>query len=180
RSGFRATSLIRTTPTYAASYGLVANYDFNYKNALSTEFYINAKAEQDYGVYIEGLYFDKSIELNYSKVTLLYQRNILQFSKVIPSRYTVKAGGYWGFLKTKRKYYNDKIVSSSESYTDMDYGVKLAIGQEKELSSIVLGYGLNSEYGFKNIFAGNDRVPADFNETHTFNVGGYINLKYKF
>ncbi|PCH87272.1 MAG: hypothetical protein COB88_05930 [Flavobacteriales bacterium] len=179
-SSFRKTSLVTTTATYAHSYGLMANYNFNKKNAVSTEFYINARAKQDYGVYVEGRYYDKEIELNYSKITLLYQRNILQPRRAISSRYTVKAGGFLGLLKNKHRYYDNKIVSSSDSYANIDYGVKLAVGQEKELRNVILGYGLNSEYGFKNIFAGNDRIPADFDDTHTFIVGGYITLRYKF
>lgn len=118
--------------------------------------------------------------MNYSKVTLLYQRNILQRARKIPSRYTVKAGGYLGFLKNEFRYYNNNIVLLNDSYTNIDYGVKLAIGQEKDINSFIVGYGINSEYGLRNIFVGNKRFPAALNQTHTFNVGGYINLKYRF
>jgi len=177
---FRKTSLVTTTPTYTHSYGLMANYNFNAKNALSTELYISAKAEQDYGVYIEGRYYDKRIELNYSKITLLYQRNILQLRSTVTSQYTVKFGGYLGLLKNRLRFHNQQIVSTSDSYTNIDYGIKLALGQERVIKRFVIGYGINSEYGLQNIFAGDERIPADFNETHTFNLGGYINLRYKF
>ena len=117
--------------------------------------------------------------MNYSKITLLYQRNIQQHMRIIPSKYTIKAGWYFAYLKNKFRYHNDDIVSINDDYADLDFGIKLAIGQEKDIRKFILGYGINSEYGLKNIFRGNERMDADFDNTKIARIGAYLIVKYK-
>lgn len=178
RTSYDPNSLTSTDATYASSYGLTASYGLSATSALVTEVYGNARVRQDYGIYVEGTYTDKDVELNYSKVTLLYQRNMLHRYGRVASRYTIKVGAYGAKLKTKYRYYNTVLVSQSDDYSGIDYGLKVAIGQEKELKRFVVGYGLNGEYGLKNIFTGNVRIPADFNKTTNAQIGAYLVLKY--
>lgn len=179
RNSFDENSLIQTTPTYAGSYGLVANYNISVNSSVSTEFYINSKYIQEYDEFIEGRFTNKATEFNYYKLTLLYQFNINQSPyKTIPSKYTFKAGVYGASLKNHKQYFNRIYISETDKFTATDYGVKLAIGEEKKFGHIIVGYGINGEYGLKNIFDGNSQMPSQFNVTNNALIGGYVILKY--
>ena len=182
RKSFDERSLIQLSPTYASSYGLIASYNLSKKSAISTEYYVNSQISQRYGVYIEGTFYDKDITLNYSKLTLLYQYNFLKPTsyKGVQSRHTIKAGIYGSYLRNLQRYHNGVIVSRSDKYTNTDYGFKVAIGQEKEYRRIILGYGVSGEYGLRNIFAGDDDMPADFDFTRNTLIGAFMNIKYRF
>ncbi|MDP3556234.1 MAG: hypothetical protein Q8T03_02605 [Bacteroidota bacterium] len=181
RKSFDENSLIQTIPTFVGSYGITANYNIYNNSAISAEFYINSKYIQKYDEFIEGTFNSKSTESNYYKFTLLYQFNINQNPyKKIPSKYTFKAGVYGSSLKTIKHDYNRIITTDTDKYTATDYGIKLAIGQEKTFKHIIIGYGLNAEYGFKNIFDGNMQMSKDFNVTKNALIGGYVNVKYGF
>lgn len=181
RSSFDENSLIQTTPAYAGSYGLVANYNIFKKSSVSAEFYINSKYIQRYDVFNEGTFNNKSIEFNYYKLTLLYQFNVIQPPyKVIPSKYTFKGGIYGSSLKNQKHDYNRITLPETDTYATVDYGIKIAIGQEKTFQKIIIGYGINAEYGFKNIFDGNPQMSAGFNATKNALLGAYLNVKYGF
>ena len=181
RKSFDENSLIQTKAVFASSYGLVANYNFSKNSAVSTEIYINSKSRQQYNEFTEGKYTLHTIESNYLKFTLLYQLNFNQsYRKKIPSKYTVRVGFYGAYLKNHANTYSKIIVSETSNYTSNDYGFKLAIGQEKKLKNIIVGYGINGEYGLKNIFGGNNQIPKDFNVTKNALIGAYLSVKYNF
>ncbi len=181
QKSFDANSLTQTFFAFASSYGVVGNYNFSKNNALSAEFYINSVSRQQYGEYIEGRYLIKTIQFNYSKFTLLYQLNLHQPRHVkIPSKYTIKTGLYASYLKKFNQSYDRMDIKETGKYNSSDYGIKLAFGQEKQFKNIIIGYGLNAEYGFNNTFAGNATMPAGFNVTKNALIGGFLNVKYNF
>ena len=99
------------------------------------------------------------------------------------SRYFVRLGPYYSILSQKKVYYtrNSEIIDLPEtSLSKNDYGVKLSFGWETEIKRIVIGGGLQSEYGIKNLFTGNENVPSDFNRTNNFSYGLFLTLKYKY
>lgn len=181
RNSFNENSLIQAIPAFAGSYGLIANYGISNNSAVSAEFYINSKYIQKYDEFVEGFYNRRTTEFNYYKFALLYQFNINQSPhKLVSSKYTFKAGFYGSYLKTQTHDYTRVVSPKTETYTKIDYGVRIAIGQEKTIKRIIIGYGLNAEYGFKNIFEGNRKVPSQFNVSRNAFIGGYVNLKYCF
>jgi len=179
RNSFDKTSLVSTYFTFTNNYGIVGNYNLSKSSALSSEFYLNSETKQQYGIYIEGKYFDKKIALKYSKLTLLYQYNYSQDNAKISSKNTIKIGTYIAGIKSTTKYYNSVISSENTEYSNFDYGLKIAIGQEKNINSFILSYGINAEYGLKNIYTGNIRMSKTFNKTRNSNVGIYLIFKYK-
>lgn len=178
--GLDKTSTTQISPAYAASYGIVGNYNFTAKHALSAELYINARYKQKYSDYREGHYFNMLNEFNYSKLTFLYQRNFEQV-RVIPSKYTLKAGMYTMYLRNHIHNVNGKTGETEiDDYKHIDYGLKLFIGQEKSFSNFIFGYGLNGEYGFANIFSGNRHMSSGFNHTRNALVGASLSVKRRF
>lgn len=174
-------SLINTSPAFASSYGVMANYNFSKSSGLTAEFYVNSQCRQQYSEFTQGEYASRTIEFNYTKLTLMYQLSIPQsYYRKIPSKYTIRAGFYGAYLMNYRDSYNKNIDAGTSNYTSTDYGFKLAIGQEKRFGNLIIGYGANTEYGFQNNFAGNKQMPSGFNITKNANIGAYICLKYSF
>lgn len=181
RKSFDENSLIQAIPIFSGSYGIVANYYILKNSAVSAEFFVNSKYTQRYDEFVEGVFNRRTTEFNYYKLALLYQFNISQSPyKVFPSKYTFKAGFYGSILKNHTHNYSRVMNLETDTYTKGDYGARVAIGQEKTFKRIIMGYGLNVEYGFKNIFEGNIQVPAKFNISRNALIGGYLNLKYSF
>ncbi len=181
QQAFEANSLTRTSLAFAASYGVVAAYNISKNSALSTELYINSRSQQKYGEFIEGKYYDHTLQFNYTKLTLLYQLNLNQSAqRRIPSKFTFKTGIYGSYLRNFTHVYNQSIDVQQNKYTKNDYGLKFAIGQEKKINDLIIGYGINSEYGLNNNFAGNGFMPAAFDVTKNALVGPYFCLKYSF
>lgn len=178
----RAGSMVSIVPTIASSYGLIYNYKFSKSNVLSFECYFLSNQNQHAHLYLKGKYFKKTIKLDYSKMVILYQRNI-SFNCMKPfSWYIVKAGGYFSILTKNDIYYvhNDEITDMPTMISNNDYGVKLCIGREREMKNFIIGGGFQSEYGLKNIFKGDENIPSDFNRTNNFSHGLFVTLKLKY
>ncbi len=178
KKSFENTSLINSHTSYTNNYGLLFSYYINSNNAFTTELYIHGKIQQEYGMYIEGKYYNKQVELDYSQITLLYQYEINQIHKV-PSAYSFKTGVYFSKFKNRHITSNNNIVEDIADISNNDYGIKLAFGLKRKFGKLSLEYGVNSEYGLKNIFVGNSQIPSEFNETHPFYIGGFVSLLYK-
>ena len=176
RNSFDENSLISTAPTYKQNWGLTFNYNLPGIGTLATEVHFINKVGQQYKMYREGEYLKKELELQYRKIYIQYQRNLIKRGKGIPSWFTVKAGVYGGTLQEKL----GEIRQEESRYASFDYGFRLALGQENKLGRITLGYGLSTERGLKNVFMGTERLPATYNKTYIQNFGTYLNVRYAF
>ena len=176
RSSYDKNSLISTDLTYKENWGLALNYPITEKSSIATEVYVVGKAGQQYRMYQEGEYLKKGLELRYFKLYVQYQQNFLFYGKNNSSWLTAKAGAYAGALQKKL----GEIRQEEISYANLDYGVKLAVGQENGFGRFILGYGISAERGLNNVFMGSERLPAEFNKTYIFNFGSYLNMRYIF
>ncbi|MBC5993991.1 hypothetical protein [Pontibacter cellulosilyticus] len=166
-------SLISTSPTFKESIGLTLGYHFSSKSMISTEVHL-AKSGQEYKTFGDGSYIRKGLELTYYKAYVQYQYNLLQNRKSLLSDITIKAGLFGGFLYDKQ----GELRETQSRYSQYDYGVRGALGQEKRIGGLTVGYGMSVERGLRNIFLGSENMPARFNETYTLNIGPYLNLRY--
>jgi hypothetical protein len=173
RRSFDEGSLISTSPTYKQNLGVALHYSLNPKSAIATEFQFISKAGQAYNTFSDGYYQEKSLELSYYKLYLQYQQTFFPQGESLLSDITAKAGFYSGLLHRKK----GEIRSTESTYSNFDYGVRFALGQEKKLNRLIIGYGISGERGLTNIFVGNDKMPARFNKTYTFNFGPYLNFR---
>lgn len=172
------TSLVASAPTYSFSYGFVVAYSLTIKGALVSEIYINNKYKQSVHGYQEGHYYHKETELDYSSVSLLYERKIpfVLFQK--PLNIVVKSGAYYSILNQEKAFLDGKSIASKHEFVKSDYGFRLMLGQQTYLNRILLDYGVNASYGIKNIYKGNEYIPADFNRTNNYYIGVYLNFRY--
>ncbi len=172
-------SLILSNPTYGANYGVMAGYGISPKSSILTEFYFKNGYKQSISGYEEGRFYTSRTELNYMTLTLLYERKIPNLLFATNSNFVVKAGGYYSSLRSNSEYLNDKLQTTRSDYENDDYGVRLLFGQQKDIRKFIIDYGLNSSYGLKNTYKGNELIPGKFNKTNNFYVGLYLNLRFR-
>ena len=181
RRSFEESSTNGSNRTYSPSYGLVAKYSPHKNHNVFGEFLLRSSLEQDYSGYSsEGNYYKKKLKINYYKIKLGYQLDAFHREGKHNSHLSIRLGGFVGLLNDYKEYYNDVTISTDNRYYRYDYGINFALGQEREWNGLLIGYGIATEYGFTNIFRGNDEIREDFNVTNTMSFGPYLNLMYKF
>lgn len=172
KRSFEKGSLISTRPTFRRAVGLTFNYQAGGGSSLSTELHLSGSG-QGYSVFDGGEYLQKELDLTYYKVYVQYQHNFLRHRKSLLSNLTAKAGLYRGHLRERQ----GELRITESQYSKSDYGVRLAIGQERHLGAATVGYGMSVERGLENIFLGSGSVPSRFNRTYTLSVGPYFNFR---
>ncbi|MFD2514842.1 hypothetical protein ACFSRY_13280 [Pontibacter locisalis] len=165
-------SLISTSPTFNESVGLSLGYHLGHRSFVSTELHM-AKTGQEYKTFRGGSYIKRGLELTYYKGYAQYQHRFLPDRKSLLSDITLRAGLFAGLLHERR----GELRETESSYSQYDYGVRGALGQERRVGGLTIGYGISVERGLKNIFLGSDNMPGRFNRTYTLNVGPYLNLR---
>lgn len=173
------TSLIKSTPAYSYSYGVMVAYALTPKDVLVSEFYINNQYKQTISGYDEGHYYQKRTQMDYSSISLLYERKFpfVFFEKQL--NLAVKIGGYCSYLKQVRETVDEVSLSTEHEFENSDYGLRFMLGQQTRISKVILDFGVNASYGFKNIYKGHVLKPAEFDRTNTYYLGIYLNLRYR-
>lgn len=177
---FDPNSLVSTTNTYAASYGLEGTIKVAATQSIAAQFYINSRVKQDYGLYLEGKHTSKKVQVDYMKFVLMYKMSCPQINSGKNAICAVQLGPYMSRLKNQSVYHDDKITAVESDYQDIDWGVKVAIGQDVQIDRYIISYGLNGEYGLVNIFAGQGRISPKFDITRNAHIGAYLSAKYQF
>jgi len=173
-------SLSTTKQTFVSNYGMVMQFNsiqfnINPQSAISLDFQSSSKAEQNYYSFINGHYIDESIHLTYTKLAFLYHRSL--FVNPMTSQGWVIAGGFY-FSSLNHSHSHRNGAEEILPYSDTDWGLKLAVGQERKIGRFSVGYGLKTERGLKNIYIGTAKIPSDFNRTYNFSLGVYVNARY--
>jgi len=174
-----STSLIESSPAYSFSYGLMAVYAFSVKDALVSELYINNQYKQSIAGYDEGYYYQKKTQLDYSSVSLLYERRFpfMFFDKQL--NLAVKTGGYFSYLKQVNEIIDEETLPVEHEFENSDYGLRFMLGQQTKVKNFVLDFGVNASYGLNNIFKGNALKPTEFDRTNTYYLGIYLSIRYR-
>ncbi|MFD2515917.1 hypothetical protein ACFSRY_18745 [Pontibacter locisalis] len=165
-------SLISTSPTFKESAGLTLGYHLGHRSFASAELHM-AKAGQEYKTFRGGSYTKRGLELTYYKGYVQYQHRFLPDRKSLLSNITLRAGLFAGLLHERR----GELRDTESSYSQYDYGVRGALGQERRVGGLTIGYGVSVERGLKNIFLGSESMPGRFNRTYTLNAGPYLSVR---
>lgn len=169
-------SLISANKTFKENFGVVLFYQLSPNGFIASDLKFVSRTGQQYHMFRNGNYEELNLELNYSKSFFFYQHNFFTNNRSIFSDITVRLGGYGAMLLQK----NGEIRSTESNYSNSDFGLYAALGQEKKIGNFILSYGINADKGITNIFKGNELIPARFNKTYNINVGTYFHLRYPF
>lgn len=180
RKSFDEQSLVSSEASYAGNFGISGLFRFSQRHGITANGYMKSGMKQHYKTYLEGQYTEKDIRLDYRKLAVAYQHNIMSNIPLMETSFTVNGGVYYAWLKKGTSSYNGVINTVTDNFANNDFGILVQAGQEVTKGSFVLSYGFNLERGLKNIFAGDGKTPADFDVTTAFSIGGYLSTRYKF
>lgn len=176
----RENGFVNLMPVYKYSIGILYDHNISYKNSINTELFFSFNQNQKTYLYKNGKYFQKTIDLSYTKIALSFERKFL--TKNINSWFSAGVGGYFALLNNdKMTYkYKDIVVNNySGVFKKIDYGIKMSINREYNYHRIIAGLGLHYEYGLNNIFKGNQELPSYFDYSNNINFGVDIFVKFK-
>ncbi|MCP4442120.1 MAG: hypothetical protein GY810_24685 [Aureispira sp.] len=181
RESLDRNSLSTTNLAPSNSYGVMLNYRINKRHTASLEWFVNAEAKQSYGVYIEGRHYIRKVQLNYTKAAINHNYYIYKTKGKMPSTTYLKTGGYFSILTHKMDKYQrqDSFLEFAEAaHSRWDFGLRVGVGQDLQFGRVLVGMGIQAELGLNNIFKGTQHIPAAFNRTNIFNIGGSFSIRY--
>lgn len=132
---------------------------------------------QHYKEYYQGKYVSNNIDLEYTDISLkvryrLFKRN---------DNHAVSAGFYTAFLNNAHQLINDVKTDISSDYTKNDFGLIAGYQYFAPVTDkITLAAGAFYRQGLKNIFAGNNLIPKNLNQSSNTSFNFTISVGYTF
>jgi len=175
RASFNSNNLTSFKPVISSSKGIVVDYWLNSKFSLSAYYLFRSTSKGKLAFYNdEGFYTIKTKEIDYSKYAVLLNYSFKIKQNKLNTRNIFGVGPYLGVNKESFIYQNDVLTTYNSNYKKYDYGFKLVLGKELIFNDIILGGGITSDIGLRNII----KLPNQY--ASNMNIGGYLNVKYKF
>ena len=180
RDALRKSSTNSLRPHFSSTWSLMAAHQIHPGKTLRAEILLAKQEGQHYLTYTEGLIQQKTIHLNYSGATVLYDQSSLR-TKVLfgyPIRTHWLIGTSLCFLSSS------KLAIGQEEINPQGYrklNVSLVGGFEKEVlfsHRLSLASGFRLYGGLTNIFKGYSNIPSWFNRTHSGNIAFTVSLRY--
>lgn len=179
RSSFGKETLIDSKLALGESYGFTTDVWFNEKNGLTSNIFIQSATRNKLGYYDNGLYKVKNAQIDFFKMSILYNRKFTFFGNKRNHNLILKGGLYAGFNKRSYIKEGNVLTAFNSTYKKFNYGLNFQLGQEYELGQFVLGYGVNSELGLRNILKSTGLNAPSLNYTNNLDAGIYLTLKYR-
>ena len=176
-NGLDKYELNATVPDFGKDIGLIAGLELSDHWTIQLESYIVSDMGQKYHEYINGHYLTREIDINYYKNTLLlkYKWNTISqsFSNVL-----------FGVSGSFQENAVEKVGESQMQLDDIsNFDLSGVIGYDHEfpvLNNIMFVSGIRLNYGFKNIYKGDNTIPASFRMTTTASIDFNMSVKYQF
>jgi hypothetical protein len=169
-------------PSFSMSHAFVLAKEMHPGKIIRAEFILAKSEGQEFQTYLEGKVQHKSIELDYSGLTLLADKKSMKTQSILG--FPLKShwlGGVSMCILSGSKLAIGQIENVPVGYRKMN--VSLVAGYEKEVllsKRISLASGLRLYGGLTNIFKGYDNIPSWFNRTHSGNIAWTFSLRYSF
>jgi hypothetical protein len=175
RNSFDQKSLVTFVPSFGTNIGIQALCGLREKHSIIGNLtYLTVN--QTYKIFSNGQLNKEEINLGFICLQPLYQFSNKRFDTQ-RTALNIKAGPFLG-VATKKKM-NINNVTNSLTYTNVDFGLTLQIGQSISFNKLVFDYGLNFDSGLNNLNKGMNNLPASFDKTTHLDLGGYVSFRYK-
>jgi hypothetical protein len=169
-------------PSFSMSHAFVLAKEIHPGKIIRAEFILAKSEGQDFLTYLEGKVQRKSIDLNYSGLTLLADQKSMKTQSIFG--FPVKShwlGGVSMCILSGSKLAIGQVENIPVGYRKMN--VSLVAGYEKEVllsKRLSFASGFRLSGGLTNIFKGYDNIPSWFNRTHSGNIAWTFSLRYSF
>jgi len=177
-TGLENSSLITSNASFGTNLGLFIGTNITKLIDLQLDLNVFVQNNQSYNEYLNGHYIENKMKFNYSQAALS-MRYYLISKKFLQGEHGINIGGYLAYLHNAYQSINNETTNLTSNYNTMDYGVFLSyeyvIPIYKQLG---LGTGFRAYYGLRNIYSGDEYIPAYLNETKNASINLSISLKY--
>jgi hypothetical protein len=169
-------------PHVSMTHAFVLSKEIHPGKFIRAEFIVAKREGQNILTYSEGIVQRKTLNLNYSGLTLLVDQKSMKTQSIFG--FPVKShwlGGVSMCILSGSKLAIGQIENTPLGYRKMN--VSLVAGYEKELllsKRISFASGFRLAGGLTNIFKGYDNIPSWFNRTHSGNIAWTFSLRYSF
>lgn len=165
----------------APAFGLFIDHHFRPKQAVSFEFWWDARVRQQYNYAYAGKQLSEEIQLRYVKAAVSYELNVLNYSFLnSQQKLLLKAGAYVANLQAQRQLSKNQHETNLplEELKSWDSGLLLSLEQEHQLHpKLFFAYGLRSEIGLTSLMklsSATNNVPSNL-----LNFGFLARLSYR-
>jgi len=169
-------------PSFSMSHAFVIAKEIHPGRSIRAEFIMAKREGQNILTYSEGIIQRKTLDLNYSGLTILIDQKSLYTQSIFG--FPVKShwlGGVSMCVLSGSKLAIGQLENTPMGFRKMN--VSLVAGYEKEVllsKRISLASGFRLSGGLTNIFKGYDNIPSWFNRTHSGNIAWTFSLRYSF
>ena len=169
-------------PHMSMTHAFVLSKEVHPGKSIRAEFIVAKREGQNILTYSEGIIQRKTLDLNYSGLTILADQKSLYTQSIFG--FQVKShwlGGVSLCVLSGSKLAIGQLENTPMGYRKMN--VSLVAGYEKEVllsKRISLASGFRLSGGLTNIFKGYDNIPSWFNRTHSGNIAWTFSLRYSF
>lgn len=167
-------SLVKSNAVYSNNYKIVMHYRWHPQWTVKLGFQPQRNMVLNYNTYREGQYVEDELSLNFHRLGLGLEHHINMGSSTGPWRLNLGVEPYYAYLSGA----HNLEKNLSPFYRD-SYGMQFRLGQEFMSRSFILSYGLETDFNFNNLYRGNGRIPADFDQTLYRSWGFYVGLRYR-
>jgi len=168
-------SLISSSPVYSSNWAMELRYFIKPQWSLKIQTQFSDDVGLVYHEYAEGRYGRRELNLNYSRLGIGFDHHLPLSLGKQPFNLVLGAQSYYARLNVATL----NEVDLSNTYQDA-FGLQLHLGQEWHSGSMILSYGLLTDFNFNNLYRGSSNIPAAFDRTIYRSWGAYIGARYRF
>ncbi|MFM2285470.1 MAG: hypothetical protein RLZZ543_967 [Bacteroidota bacterium] len=167
-------------PHFSSTWAFMGAKSYAPGKAIRVEVLISKTNGQHYLTYSEGVLQKKTIHLDYSGASILYDKTSNKSMRL----FGMPVRTHWQLGPEVCVLGATSLAVGTNNLIPVEYrklNVSLIGGLEEELflsNQFSVAGGIRLNAGMTNIFKGFDNVPAYFNRTHTGNMALTVNLRY--
>jgi hypothetical protein len=174
---FDPQKLTSTRPTFKQNYGFSIAGTLTERWEVIGQLSLSRQNGQHYQEYYQGKYVSNKIDLEYTDIA--FKARYRPFRTDL--KHTISTGLYMGFLDNARQYIGDETTTITSDYTNTDYGFIAGYQYIAPISDkITLAAGAFYRQGLKNIFAGNNLISSNLNNSTNTSFNFSISVGYTF
>ncbi|WP_010664170.1 porin family protein [Marinilabilia salmonicolor] len=163
--------------TIKQNYGIGISGNITERWEIVGQFSFARQTGQHYKEYYQGKYVSNNIDLEYTDIALRaryrpFKRNL---------NHAFSTGLYSAFLNDAHQFISNQRTDISTDYTKTDFGIIAGYQYFAPVTNkITLAAGAFYRQGLKNIFAGNDLISSNLNQSSNTSFNFTISVGYTF
>jgi hypothetical protein len=179
--GWDKESLSVNNTKVGSDLSILAGLNISDTRGVQAELSLFKSRGQSNSTYVDGEYVTTDLHLLYSQINFLFKRRHSRylFRDKVPTSISVLAGPYLAHLRGASATLNGQGSDVQNQYMNYDFGVDFGLEYDLHvLDKWAVSASVRGSAGLVNVFAGNSKIPRDFDRTRNLSLGAQIGVKY--